>query len=976
VLHLLVIVEDLVMYRYSPITVRLFLMLLMLVGSIFACIYLVSVPLIKNNVFALELNSNRQVLNIVYDLANRIQSNTETYVEGTLKSHQQRLKSVIDMTESHIELMLKQGKLRKKDQNLVWDEIFSSIRKFQFGNKDYLWIADYDGILLSHPSDAFHQRDMSTYSDSDGKLIIPDILKISKSKGEGFYKYKWHRIDNKKVMDKYSYFKDFSKWRFVVGAGVYIDDIESEVELQKQQALLEIHKALKNIRIAGNGYIYIFDSQGNMLSHPNPNIHGKNFKERLNPVTKNQIYKDLIKVTDTDSELYYKWDRPDDPGNYSYEKLSLVKHLPGFDWYISSSVYIDDLKASSFQLSQRIITMGFLGLIGTILATFFFAEWLTSPIRKLSSTAYKVSRGNLQAKTGIKRNDELGLLAESFDYMVESIDNNVTTLNDRVRSRTIELSTSNSQLLEAIESLKKAQTELKIVETRQRLILDALPAQVAYIDHEEKYVFANEEYKTVFRQQQDSIEGKHLIDVIGQEMYQETHPYIKDALNGSVSVYEYKIKQNDRELVTRRTVLPFYGENESVVGMLVLSIDITNEREAEKRIAEASKMQVIGQMSGGLAHDFNNLLTIILGNLLEIKKNESTVGEQNLQNNLAPAIRATRRGADITKRLLAFSRRQPLTPSCIKPESLINELTDLLKAPLPDNIILKTEFNQNIPDVYVDAAQMEDALVNLVLNSIDAMPEGGNLSITISEVTHAGSKLVLDKFDEPIKLGRYALISIIDTGEGFTEDALKKAYEPFFTTKSQKAGSGLGLSMVYGFVKQSKGYIQIQNNKKYGSRVDLLLPEATNKQKITLNNTDKKSNNPNIYHDFKGSLVILVEDNDDVRIVVRSQLINMGFAVIEASSGDEALDLLSNLNTLAGIVSDVVMPGKTNGYDVAKTIKEKNPEAFVVLMTGYSEKPPETNFEYTLLQKPFDQTALFQAIFSKKNSLIKEESSL
>ena len=953
------------MQRHASITIRLFLMLLILIGSIFGSIYWLTVPLIKENVFGLELHSNRQVLNIVYDLANRMYASTETYIDKTLSAHEQRLKSVLDLAEKHIEVSLRDGREAGLNDERIWQKIFDDLRAFDFGNGDYIWIADYNAHLLSHPDGEFNQRDMSSFLGPDGKRTIPTILEKIRKDKQGFYKYKWQRLDSDKVIDKYSYVKDFTEWGFIMGAGVYLDDIHSEVELQKQRAILDINKALKNIKIASNGYLYVFDSKGNMLFHPNRNIHGTNFSTQLNPVTKNPIYLDLMEVADTGKELYYKWDRPDDQGNYIYEKHSLVRHLSGFDWYISSSVYLDDLKASSVQLSQRILAMGFFAFLAAIVIAFLFAEWLTSPIKKLSSTAYKISRGNYAAKTGINRHDELGLLAESFDYMVDRLRDNINTLNSRVKARTKELSESNYQLRDAVHSMELAQTELRAVETRQRLILNALPAQVAYLDKEQRFIFANREYLTLFNQRVDEIEGKTLQEVVGYEMYQAIKPHIMEALEGKTGVYEYLFQQDGREMLTRRTVLPFYNEEqEEVVGFLNLSIDITHERETEKRLAEASKMKTVGQMSGGLAHDFNNLLTIILGNLIELQKHKSVPPE--LQDNLNPAIRATRRGADMTKRLLAFSRRQPLSPARIRLGALIHDLVDLLAAPLPDNIKLLTEIKQDTPDVYVDAAQMEDALVNLVLNAADAMSQGGELYLTVAGTQSGAADIACGGFDETITAGDYVLISVIDQGEGFTSRALKKAYEPFFTTKGTGAGSGLGLSMVYGFVKQSKGYLRIRNRGEIqegesGAQIDLLLPAALGDEiecgveqvGVTASPFSMAQSN---------ALVLLVEDNQDVRQLVRNQLIGMGFAVIEANSGDEAVSLLAGLEEVSGVVSDVVMPGRKSGYDVAAMVKKQHPAAFAVLMTGYTENPPETDFEFNLLQKPFDADALAQAI--------------
>lgn len=952
------------MYRRSPITIRLFLMLLALIGSIFAAIYFFTVPLIKQNVFNLELNSNRQVLNIVYDLANRMYAGTERYVDNTLKSHEQRLGSVLDIAENHIDLALRDGRQSGLSDAQIWEKVFTDLRKFQFGNGDYIWISDYDANLISHPDDAYHQQNMSDIKDADGNLIIPGILSLALTDGTGFYKYKWNRLNETEAIDKYSYVKHYPEWGFVMGAGVYIDDIQREVAAQKERAIAEINRALKDIKIAQNGYLYVFDSQGNMLFHPNSNIHGINFKTQLNPVTGQPIYQDLMAVSDTGKELYYKWDRPDDPGHYEYEKLSLVRHLSGFDWYISSSVYLDDLKASSVQISQRIMAMGFFGLLASIVAVFIFAEWLTSPIKSLSQTAYKISRGDLSAKTGISRNDELGILAESFDYMVDRLRGNINNLNSRVNERTKELSESNSRLLEAVNSLQTTQDELRAVEIRQRLILDALPAQVAYLDNQLRYVFANRQYREMFDQTKEGIVGKTFEEVVGEEMNQALQPYIEKAMQGETPVYEYRLNDHGKDILTRRTVLPFYNVRKEVEGMLTLSIDITHEREVEQRMAEASKMKAVGQMSGGLAHDFNNLLTIILGNLLELQGKHDL--PKHLQQHLTPAVRATRRGADMTKRLLAFSRRQPLKPSYVQPDQLINDLVGLLAAPLPENIQLRTQIKPNLPAVYVDSAQMEDALVNLALNSADAMPKGGELCLMVSAVSSDRREVQQAAWDEEVIPGNYVLLSVIDTGEGFSDEALDKACEPFFTTKGTGAGSGLGLSMVYGFVKQSKGYFRIQNRAHYhhgqvGARVDLLLGAVEQNCSQATQATQRVEGiyTPEIN---VSSLILLVEDDADVRKLVRGQLRSMGFSVVEAASGDEALAMLTGLSDLAGVVSDVVMPGAATGYDVATAVNMIFPRAFVVIMTGYSEQPSKLEFEYSLIQKPFDAETLERKI--------------
>ncbi|MEL0636414.1 PAS domain-containing protein [Marinomonas sp. TI.3.20] len=810
----------------STITLRLFSILLLLIVTMFSAIYFFSVPLIKNSVFKIELNSNKQVLNVAFN------------------------------------------------------------------------------VLL-----------------------------------KGLYNSDVCKHNHKYCTDS----RESSNYK---------------VEIEKLKNFIEIYKSIKNLN---GSCVYVFDSNGDVLFDSSDKMIRHNIKVRLNSTTEKSLYEELISTADKNKEFYYKWDRPDDLGHYVYEKLAITRHLPKSNLYISTSVYLDDLRANSIQLSQRIFVIGMISLFVGMLIVFLFAKWLTAPICKLSSTAQRINKGDLTAKTNIQRNDELGMLAESFDLMVERLRNNINTLNLRVEARTSDLSESNTQLLNTVKRLKTTQAELHAVEARQRLILDSLPAQVAYLDSDQRFIFANREFLEFFNVTKDSVIGKPMNNVVDPIVYGFIRYYIQRALKGEKIVYEYTLKDNHQDVLTRRTLLPFYDDSNNVIGVLSVCIDITKERETEKRLAEASKMKAVGQLSGGMAHDFNNLLTIILGNLLELQNQKELPAAWN--NNLIPAIRATRRGGDMTRRLLAFSRRQPLSSSYIAPQLLISEIVDLLSAPLPDNIVFFTDVVADCPIIFVDSGLMEDALVNLILNSADAMPKGGQLSLQVKSVGYLTS-VYEGQFDEPISAGQYVLFSIIDSGRGFSSEALTRAYEPFFTTKSSEAGSGLGLSMVFGFVKQSKGYMRIQNNPDIGAKVEMLIPVAQDSPLIF---SDTLPVTGVVSKDRKDALVLLVEDNEDVRLVVRQQLLSLGYSVIESSSADNALLLLeANLSALVGVISDAVMPGNASYYDISLMIKENYKGVFFVLMSGYSDQLVQLEYEGVLLQKPFDISALSDAIASNQ----------
>ncbi len=943
------------MFR-SKLVQRFSLVIVLIITLFSMAVYLYSVPLIKDTVFAIEQNASRIALNNVFELANKMYFNVETYRQQALDAQKRHLRTVVTLAEAYVSEAfndVEQGYLTEQQAR---QRVFEGLRRFTYGNNDYIWVASHDAQLLSHPDPRFHGADASTLRSSDGEIIIPHIIQQARAGGDGFYQYKWRRLGAPEEIDKISYFKDFPQWGLVIGSGLYLDDIEAEVQQRTQAAVAEMREALAQIKIAKTGYLYIFDSRFNMLIHPNPNLDGINFRDQRNPVTHNSIAEELVKVADTGREHFYKWDKPSDPGNYVYDKLSLVRHLDGFDWYIGSSVYVDELRRSSEVLSERIMTITLVALaIATVLA-FFFVSRFASPINRLAATAARVSDGDLTAQSGIRRDDELGVLARTFDDMVQRLSGNIQTLDLKVRDRTRELEESNVQLRAAVESQLQAQQELAAIEERQRMILDALPAQIAYVGSDLRYRFVNQGYADMFSMSKEAIVGKAVSEVMGEQILIDVREQIERSLRGEETQYEYRFQRGDSEMITKRILIPHLAADGSVNGLLNLSLDITAEKETERKLSEAQRMHAVGQLAGGLAHDFNNLLTIILGNLTAALDRFQNV--EGLANNLLPAIRASRRGADITSRMLSFSRRQPLTPIAVDIEALIADSIALVKDSLPCNIDIHYQGSGAGCQAYADPSQLENALVNLALNARDAMPKGGALRFEVC-VRHIRGPVV---YDEPVEAGDYVEILVQDSGEGFAADSLQRAFEPFYTTKSGGAGSGLGLSMVYGFVKQSRGYIRLDSEPGHGARVSLLLPTVPINVQPAAQERDGGDRSA---ADFSGKLMLLVEDDSDVRAVIRNQLTAMGFGVLEAGDADEALALIDSLDGFYGMVSDVMMPGSVDGFDLARTLKQRRPDCTIVLISGYSyEKDPagEGAQSFTLLRKPFEQDALRQAI--------------
>jgi signal transduction histidine kinase len=396
-------------------------------------------------------------------------------------------------------------------------------------------------------------------------------------------------------------------------------------------------------------------------------------------------------------------------------------------------------------------------------------------------------------------------------------------------------------------------------------------------------------------------------------------------------------------------------------GSVTVYTDVTQQRAHERLIRErneavlmhAHKMEAVGQLAGGLAHDFNNLLTIVIGNLAAMRDSATKAG---IMDFVERALAAANKGAGVTRRLLAFARRQRLEPRIVEVNSLIANLLSLSRHSLPSTIRISTEPASFELHTRVDPEQLEHAFLNVVLNARDAMPGGGSL------VVHSASRLVHNTEAAALQLvpGRYVEIRVEDTGTGMDEATRSRAFEPFFTSKQFGSGSGLGLSMVYGFVKQSGGAVQISSAPGKGTTVTLLLPAS-----LAPAGSDVRQLRGSRASVRSPRLVLLVEDDADVRTVIRRQLNDIGHMVIEAASGNEALAIIDNVPQLSVLVSDIVMPGAMNGRRLADLAKQRRPELRVVLVTGYADGmdvQSARHRSFTLLRKPCTKDELAAAI--------------
>jgi signal transduction histidine kinase/ActR/RegA family two-component response regulator len=374
---------------------------------------------------------------------------------------------------------------------------------------------------------------------------------------------------------------------------------------------------------------------------------------------------------------------------------------------------------------------------------------------------------------------------------------------------------------------------------------------------------------------------------------------------------------------------------------------------AQARIRQMQKMEAVGQLTGGIAHDFNNMLAIIVGSL-DIAKRHLHIDLRKTERFIANAMEGAQRGSQLTSRLLAFSRQQPLDPRPLDANTLVRETLELLRRSLGESIRLQTDLAPGLWSIFADAPQLESALINLCVNSRDAMPDGGTLTIRTLNSRRDGTG---DNHDA--RAGDYVIISVADTGCGMPPEVLARAFDPFYTTKQPGQGTGLGLSQVYGFVKQSGGHVSIQSELNGGTTVGIHLPRYFGGQMVETPSTAKK----NIPVQANEEVILVVEDEDQVRTMTVEALRDLGYKVIAAAGPQQALDDLNTIPILNLVFTDVVMPDMS-GRTLASQIRARRPGVRVLYTTGYDQSAattPDTtpDRDVGFLAKPFtvDQLA-------------------
>jgi len=441
-------------------------------------------------------------------------------------------------------------------------------------------------------------------------------------------------------------------------------------------------------------------------------------------------------------------------------------------------------------------------------------------------------------------------------------------------------------------------------------------------------VFANRAFLDLTGYEESDINGRNCRFLQGPDTNRDTVRELREAVASreAVSLEILNYRRDGSPFWNAVFIAPVYDDSGELIYFFASQLDVTRRRSSEQAFRQAQKMEAIGQLTAGLAHDFNNLLQVVAGNLDILLGDDLSDRQRRLLTN---AANAADRGARLTRQLLAFARKTRLEPRLVNLNDLVHDFGELLENTVGAQVRLVTALERRLPQVAIDPTHLEMAVLNTLLNARDAMPRGGKVTIA-TELWKLNGNAAAHQLPE----GDYVVLSVTDEGAGMSEEVRQRATEPFFTTKGKERGTGLGLAMVHGFVQQSRGRLEIDSAPDQGTTIRMLFPVASADADVPA----AAPHAPRPVSSGKGGneTLLVVEDSDDVRALAVEQLSALGYTLIVASSGEQALDLLGD-NHVDLLFTDIVMPGGMSGLELSEIFRQRRPDVPILMTTGYND---------------------------------------
>lgn len=825
----------------------------------------------------IQKNNAEDLLKAITNTVENEYLSIQFHRQATFERRKAELKNLVDIAYEVLNdsfIKYKKGLQTEQQAQQLGKQILKNMR--WAGDVGYFWINDTTAPfpkMIMHP----------TLPELDGRVLNDPAFDcalgrnenlfraasvISQKKGSGYVDYLWPKPtpegDLTNRQPKLSFVRLFEPWNWVVGTGVYIDDIETETKLRIDAVIEELRQSFLKLHIGENSYIFVFTKNKQMLIHPN--LQGQNVSDLINPDTGKFLFDEIMLAEQTpDQTLEYRWTKPSTDPQKLFQKKLHVSYFRPLNWYICVSYYQDEINEPVKTLSLKILVLSIFVLLITVVLSFLLGKNLTRPLKKLSAAAEIIEQEGLGAAeipiSGSKETRDLG----------------------HILSKTLKAIGENEKYLR--------ESELKY----RQLIENANDA--IFIAQDQRIKFANSktlELTGYTLKELEEIPFAGLIHQDDQAMVVERH--IK-RLNGNKDIpatYSIRIfDRNSREytVLLSSVVIEWKGNP----AILCFARDITEQKELEAAYLQAQKMEAIGTLASGIAHDFNNLLMAIWGRISLMTASIDNVHPH--YKHFQVIEESIKSATNLTAQLLGIARggkyeAQPIDMNelLIKSSSLFGRTNKAIK--------IKTAIYPSPVVVRADRRQIEQVLLNLYVNALHAMPDGGELLIQTATVSL--DKEICD--NNKIAPGNYAHISITDTGIGMNDEIKSKIFDPFFSTKEMGRGTGLGLSSAFGIIRSHNGMISVKSKINHGSTFSIYLPLSEEKA---------VSEGAVVEKLYNGTETVLLVDDETVVLEVGSEMLKgLGYNVKLATGGDSALEIIAKEGeSIDLVIIDMIMPG-------------------------------------------------------------------
>ncbi|MES2177667.1 MAG: ATP-binding protein [Gemmatimonadota bacterium] len=655
-------------------------------------------------------------------------------------------------------------------------------------------------------------------------------------------------------------------------------------------------------------------------------------------------------------------------GKDGVEQFGVAQTIASTPWTLWVQMPVATVAASQVDVLRQLAYIALVCIIIGVLGAWALSHHVTRPILELKRAAEDLAGGDYSRRVDVTRNDELGMLMTSFNRMAEQVqagneelsaqteelEHHFTEAQDLAR----QLEMSNQELIESAELTERAHHERELAQSLLDEVINRAPVGIAVFDAQLRYVRLNPALAAMNGVSIEEHIGRTASAVV-PEWGNFAVPHLSSVIQTGATLANKDV--NDIMLGGKKrhwlaSYFPVRGHRGEVIGAGAMILDTTLHHELEAQLLQAQKMDAVGRLAGGVAHDFNNLLTVI-SSYSEMAL-ETLAREDPLYADMQEIRSSAERASRLTRQLLAFSRKQVMQPQVLDLNRVATEMERMLRRLIGEDVMLLLDLAPKLGEVCADPGQIEQVLMNLVLNARDAMPEGGRLVIGTSNLSLT-SDLALDA--ETLPAGEYVTLSVDDSGTGMTDETKGHLFEPFFTTKATGQGTGLGLSTVYGIVKQSGGDVVVRSSPGKGSNFMIYLP----RHKRQANRTPLNGNKP--AGAYGGSeTILLVEDDAALRNLARRILKSAGYTVLEARTANTAIELGTNHEGIIHLLlTDVVMP-QASGREVGDRLSVLRPDIRVLYMSGYTDddvmRRGVVSAKTEFLQKPFTPEELIRRI--------------